>query len=135
MINNSVCTSYEQSKSLLELGLDPNTADMKYDPRWDIPVIISEYDYDNRLNYNPEHEITDIPAWSLSALLNVLPKYYSKENHQFCQSYKYDWIDGFYHFIYYDYQHGGRDNTISKSKNILDAAYEMVVYFLKKKLI
>lgn len=74
-MNNSVCTSYEQSKSLLELGLDPNTADMKYDPRWDIPVIISEYDYDSHLNYNPEYENTDIPAWSLSALLGLMPYY------------------------------------------------------------
>lgn len=73
-MNNSICTSYEQSKSLLELGMDPNTADMKYDPRWDIPVIISEYDYDNHLNYDPEFENTDIPAWSLTALLALMPK-------------------------------------------------------------
>lgn len=70
---NKICTSYEQSKSLLALGLDPNTADMKYDPRWDIPVIISEDDYDNHLNYDPEFENTDIPAWSLNTLWGLMP--------------------------------------------------------------
>lgn len=63
---NKICTSIEQSKKLLELGIDVNIADMLYrwhDERWycvpkDVPYPYSLKDM--------------IPAWSLSVLLNIL---------------------------------------------------------------
>ena len=74
-MSTDICTSIEQSKKLLSLGLDPSTADM-----W--------YSYYGNSKYNPTiaykgqqwflcqirnslHD--DIPCWSLTALLKLLP--------------------------------------------------------------
>lgn len=69
---NKICTNIEQSKKLLKLGLDINTADMYwyYDitPKqfYDTPWVMDE-------EFKPE---LDMPAWSLSALFALLPKHY-----------------------------------------------------------
>ena len=66
---NKICTSIEQSKKLIELGIDVNTADFmwEYDCNkeiyWDKPTIIPIDDY---------IFVNDIPAWSLSALLEFI---------------------------------------------------------------
>lgn len=63
-----IATSIEQSKKLIELGIDVNTADMDY-----IPFANDPKNYDCVINYwNNEHEDDWIPAWSLSALLELL---------------------------------------------------------------
>lgn len=68
---NKICTSIEQSKQLVDLGIDVNTADMcygidddtlKYD---DLPWLIPYHKYTNKEFY--------IPCWSLTALLNIVP--------------------------------------------------------------
>ena len=63
---NKICTSIEQSKKLIELGIDVNSADMVFhknlDGTYNLRVV------DNVLKY-------DIPAWSLSALLELMPSY------------------------------------------------------------
>lgn len=55
--NSQICTSVEQSKRLLELGLKPETADM--------------YIFDNEV-YIGKSNIDDLPAWSLHRLLCML---------------------------------------------------------------
>ena len=62
---NKICTSIEQSKKLIELGIDVNTADMYYDV--------------NNYGIQSKPEVTvgkvwskDIPCWSLAALLELL---------------------------------------------------------------
>lgn len=123
---NKICTDIEQSCRLLELGLDPNSSDMYY-----TPYPNDEYWYDIPNVGMATKEVNQLSAWSLTALLNITPKYFSKENHQFVQSYSYDHIDGCYHFIYRDYQHGGRSKYISKNKDLFDAAFEMVCWLLE----
>ena len=61
-------TTKEQSKHLIELGLDVKTADMYY-PEFDlvytkIPSIMDEDFYLD----------SDIPAWSLTALMEIMPE-------------------------------------------------------------
>ena len=68
-----ICTSIEQSKELMELGLDSKTADMLW-------INYCDDDQDYRLgvinNSTADIELNeDIPAWSLSALLEQLPLY------------------------------------------------------------
>lgn len=67
---NKICTSIEQSKKLIELGIDVNTADMFWDTaepnerRKPLVGPISDYcDMDDWA----------VPSWSLSALLSILP--------------------------------------------------------------
>ena len=64
---NKICTSLEQSNKLLELGLDMNTADMYW---WatSLRYYIEAMD-DGDFNEREGH----IPAWSLSALLDIVP--------------------------------------------------------------
>jgi hypothetical protein len=72
---NKICTSIEQSQKLLELGIDITTADMYYSYDYNI----KEYDDDTQII--PQSELgqhfslfpEDIPAWSLSALLDLMP--------------------------------------------------------------
>ena len=82
---NKICTSIEQSQKLIDLGIDINTADMRYG-------YIAPYDFSDRMyegGYDPtpyhkdffiknpmfstEEYDGELYAWSLSALLSVLP--------------------------------------------------------------
>lgn len=62
-----ICTSIEQSQHLLELGLDPKTADMCFEMEkgnWTLNV--------GRKSAQVNRGFA-IPAWSLDALLEVMP--------------------------------------------------------------
>lgn len=65
---DKICTSIEQSKKLIELGIDVNTADMYWWPT-SLRYYIETMD-DGDFNEDEEH----IRAWSLTALFNMLPK-------------------------------------------------------------
>lgn len=65
---NKICTSIEQSKKLLELGIDVNTADMYWDYDYDIQ---QEYKYCPRVMDEQFDDIC-IPAWSLTALVDCI---------------------------------------------------------------
>lgn len=68
MITN-ICTSIVQSRRLLKLGLDPNTADMCWP------------DYKRLVNYiifphfGKSDNKEDLPAWSLTSLLKIIKDY------------------------------------------------------------
>lgn len=66
---NKICTSIEQSKKLIELGIDVNTADMYYPNRVGIDNYALPIEYKNGLPLLSQ----EIPAWSLVALLGVIP--------------------------------------------------------------
>ncbi len=64
---DKMCTTIEQSQKLLELGIDVNTSDMY----WSLvnknnPPIVGKY--------CAEYGGMQLPAWSLSALLELMPK-------------------------------------------------------------
>ena len=71
-------TTIEQSKKLVELGLNPDTADMQY------LKIIRE----NDVKYIPELLLDDtecdIPCWSLGALMELMPKIQEDEDDGGC---------------------------------------------------
>lgn len=74
---NKICTSIEQSKKLIELGIDINTADLTI---LDLPIQGGDrFKYISiKLPNDTFPSITDgksekVPAWSLSALIQVLP--------------------------------------------------------------
>ena len=66
---NKICTSIEQSKKLIELGIDVNTADML----WTYDFVVNDINGLNVISDNFKPEENDIPAWSLSALLELIP--------------------------------------------------------------
>lgn len=65
---NKICTTIEQSKKLIELGVDVNTADMYWWYGGKIYYVEAIDDGD----FNKE---SDTPAWSLSALLELIPNW------------------------------------------------------------
>ena len=114
----NIATTIEQSRKLIELGLDPNSANMYYPylgagMYGDIPRVGFPIEYSGG---------RDIPAWSLSALLEVMPNEYQPLLRKECKWYMDAW-----------YEYG---NLIAGGcYEPLDAAYEMVCWLLEQGLI
>ena len=120
---NKICTSIEQSKKLIELGIDTNTADMCYFPLQGC---------NGNIHYNlfAHKEIIGIHSWSLSALLGLMPKLYEFENDpddggcqpNLCKG----WDINQWHIVY-------RPSIYITEwyENPIDAAFEMVVWLKK----
>ncbi len=110
---NKICTTIEQSQKLIELGIDVNTADMCYR--------IVAYNPDDIHVYQPYCFAgtleSDIPAWSLSALLDLMP---NVKGHypELCRGKQtgqyYMWIENTFDTQMFD--------------NPIDAAIEMIVW-------
>ena len=106
-----ICTSIEQSKKLLSLGLDPSTADMHYEDcteTFKLHASPSEYGYE----YN-------IPAWSLAALLELMPLYNGRTP-------RLAWCKGLYNCFYY------QGYSIGNPNSLVDAAFEMVCWLIEQ---
>lgn len=73
-MTTNIATTKEQSTRLLQCGVDPETADMFYQ----IPITISQKRQGEDILLIKKSDAalfdTDTPAWSLSALLGLLPK-------------------------------------------------------------
>jgi len=65
-----ICTSIEQSKKLLSLGLDPSSADMIY-----TMVNGQNTPFIRIVGETIEEDLGDIPAWSIAGLLELIPLY------------------------------------------------------------
>ena len=76
--NSSPCTSIEQSKRLLALGLKKETADMAY--LWygraedDTPLLMDK----PSIVYQGIMTTHDLPAWSLHRLIEMMPMYFKE---------------------------------------------------------
>ena len=104
---SKICTSQEQSKKLVELGIDVNTADMYYDA--------NSYGIQGK----PEVAVgkvwsKDIPAWSLTALIGLIPKFSLEKD--ISKNAGYELHDN-YNTTYYD--------------EPVDAAFEMICWLKK----
>ncbi len=123
---NKICTDLSQSKKLLELGFDVNTADM---------VWIEDYlgyDSDGKRKHGkyrlygdmliPAYGQDSVPAWSLNPLLNIIKNRKDCNKVELLSNYSSKWA---LTTTYYD--------SIWKEKEIIaedpiDAAFEMVVW-------
>lgn len=121
-MENRICTTIEQSEKLIELGIDPDTADMFYWYGEKNDVRIGTYDYHGGGYF-------DTPAWSLSALLGLMPKLYDEDdlNDGGCQpNLCKGWDNNLWHCVYRVdmYRTEWYDEPI-------DAAFDMVCWLLK----
>ena len=120
---NKICTDLIQSKKLIELGVDVNTADMWYQhigysitdgkekPKY-FPMVIRD---------NISNE--DIPAWSLSALLEFVPNgEKNDENYVDTESHS-----DFYICTYRNCWDGCIHSEYSK-ENLFDAVFGMICW-------
>lgn len=120
-------TSIEQSKKLLELGIDPLTSDMCYKTE-DVDYAETEDDYVLDLVCRPYSEYLKfvgpmglaykaIPCWSVGALMELMPMVNGREPHLI-------WTKGTYTCFYY------RGHSTTK-ETIIDACYEMMIWLLE----
>ena len=114
-----ICTSIDQSNKLIKLGIDVNTADMYYaflnriDKYATVPTVLDEEKY---------VFINDIPAWSLSALMDLMPNingHYPELCRGKLTGEYYMWIEGIF--------------DTQTFNNPIDSAFEMICWFLENK--
>ena len=145
-MESKICISIDQSKKLIELGIDVNSADMFWAP--DVNIIVAE-PYIIKTEDETLIPAYDgaIPAWSLSALLKLLPSEFEETGSFGTSKYKidirkYKSIDEMdvYQIAYGNYlignSMGWKDmiNTEWKEDPI-DAAFDMVCWLLENKKI
>lgn len=120
---NKICTSLEQSKKLVELGIDIFTADMYYDGYDRLPQ-----GYAYTLIFPNSFEY-DIPAWSLSALSNfILPYIMDDDGNNYKINISKDGLD---RWVAY-YKSGDLSIHIcEESKDLIDVIFEMVCWLLE----
>ena len=109
-MKNKICTSLEQSQKLIELGIDRKTSDMFY---W--------YGEKNVIRIGGKEKQSgyfDIPAWSLSALLKLIPKFSLEKDISNNAGYQ----------LHYNYDTTYYDDPI-------DAAFQMVCWLKENKKI
>lgn len=127
-------TTIEQSKKLVELGLNTKTADMYYfrdpTPAGDIMhptfIIVDEH-LRSRL---PEYDKGDIPCWSLGELLELMPHTICNETG--CATLRIH-KDSIYHVFY---KTSSRIGEMWCSKvNLIDAVFIMICWLLENNYI
>jgi len=114
-MENKICTTIEQSKKLIELGLDVNTADMHWQYIEEDDGQLQWFCFPKDFSINKEKSLV---AWSLSALFGLLPQNVQFDKNKDC--YVCSLFDEDNHFL----QDAIADNP-------LNAVYSMVVYLLE----
>lgn len=119
-------TTLEQSKKLVKLGLNPDTADMFYSRR---PTGKSEYSEFPDFKLEGRLEVftkVDLPCWSLGALLNVLKTRKDCNFITIHSSYSLKWI---LNTSYYELANWKEKETIGETP--IEAVYNMVCWLLE----
>ena len=115
-----VCTTIKQSRKLFELGIDIKTADMYYMYRhWEIDENTVGAQSDAHIGFNPDSYYGAdngktyhyVPAWSLTALLGLIPKFSLEKDVSGNEGYQLHYN---YNTIYYD--------------DPVDAAFDMICW-------
>lgn len=127
---NKICTTIEQSKKLVELGLDVNTADICWTNHL-FSALLSSW----RIESTPPQEYKNLldgfvvrgyliePAWSLGALMGLIPDKISINDESYYLYFTKKRVE-FRGPITWD----GQKTKSFEMDNILDAAFEMVVW-------
>ena len=156
-MKSKICTTIEQSKKLLEFGVDVKTADMFYadllidNKHKYIMYPLESYGFKTFKDTNKieSAKLKFIPTWSLSSLMNLLPSEFTEIGKYSTTTYtidirKYKFTDdtdlhqiayGNYK-VYEDGSSSWKDiiNTGEK-EDLLDAVFDMIVWLKENKKI
>ena len=105
--NTQICTTREQSKRLIELGLNPNTSDMHH-YRW------SEGYWDIQSCPSRGTNSSFIPAWSLHRLFAMICNYPTKEHFILDFSMVYDSMEDVYDSVIEVIESRIKENNFNK---------------------
>lgn len=125
-----IITTIEQSKTLIKLGLDKNTADMVTVHQEPYETSTEKFDGVHKVVFTPyktynnewrhKHKHTPyFPTWSLSVLLELMPPIDNLK----------PMIDLEGNSIYYS----GHNAPCTEGSTLMDAAFEMICWLLKNK--
>lgn len=122
-------TSIEQSKKLLELGLDSESADLYYS-RYGIELssnkVVDKKVLVGSLEVNTKRlSEEDIPCWSVGALMELMPKIRTNYGIMRPKSVKEEGSRFKYRF-YYEAKY-----YTDLKETVIDACYEMIVWLLE----
>lgn len=136
---NKICTSIEQSKKLMELGIDVNTADMCWSifkTSWgDMIYTIVAYPMLPNQGKGIEKTYEYLPAWSLSALFDILPNDEVTSTTVTRGGWNIEpakYLDIW--FAEYETENHGNDFSLS-ANNPIDAAFKMICQLKEKNLL
>jgi len=125
---NKICTSLEQSKKLIKLGIDISTADMFWHRKLDGTHSLRVDDIMLKL---------DTPAWSLSALLELMPPYLFEFERGIDLNIYPNLVGKAWHCSYMpnavENMKNDKFKQITNGDNPIDAAFEMIVWLKKNK--
>lgn len=124
-------TTIEQSKKLVEAGLDSNTADMFYVQKQGIPIIMNEC-------FSIE---LDLPCWSIGALIELMPAYittnYTIGSNLFIQRVGNSYGESGFRIYYKLDENAAYTDFITSYdyKNLIDAVFETILWLLENNYI
>jgi hypothetical protein len=108
--NSAICTSIDQSRRLLELGLKEETADMQYHIPYPMPYPIG-------------HKCVGFPAWSLHRLIEMMPENIAD-----------DWLGVSFDEV--TYYHGAGEEMIGwkfyKTGNVYNCCIDCIEWLIKE---
>ena len=122
---SQICTTIEQSKRLLELGLKKETADMVYQAIGVTPF-----------NKWKEHKIEEdfFPAWSLHRLLSIMPTTFKCYNEEYGEEFEM--------WLYIDMSKSVRYENFmmiwevfNKNEELYDNIIDCIEYLVKNELL
>ena len=106
---SKICTNIEQSKKLVELGIDVNSADMHWQYVEEDNGQLQWFYFPKDFSINQKESI---PAWSLTALMELMPEHFAL-----------DYIEN--KWMAYNTKFGTKSIN---ANNPLDAVFEMVCW-------
>lgn len=120
MGNNPICTSVEQSQMLIKLGVSEETADLHYTLRRNSEPRLALFN-----SALPSGMLNSIPAWSLSALVNLLPPFIEEKQVEYCLI-----ITATDRVVYWNPE---KENLFETTQyNLIDAVVETIIWLVNE---
>ena len=126
---NQICTNKEQSSRLLEAGVNPKTADMYLD-EFECPVAL-EY---RRIEGHVGQDMA-FPAWSLSALIDMMPKSYQDDIDGMIYYLSGNFVELMYASDKIEDEEGDKTYTCANSfnkENLMDNVIDAIEWLIKR---
>lgn len=122
MGNNPICTSVEQAQMLIKHGISEDTSDLYYILRRNSEPRLALFS-----TTLPSGMLNSIPAWSLSALINLLPEFIEFNGKNYCLLMLLNRV------VYWD---GNTTNVYEVTEgNLIDAVVNTILWLLEKNYI
>lgn len=126
---NQICTNKKQSSRLLEAGVRPDTADIYLD-EFELPVAF-EY---GRVENHVDQDMA-FPAWSLSKMIEILPKSYQDDIDGIIYYLSGNFVELMYASDKIEDEEGDKTYTCANSfnkENLMDNVVDAIEWLIKR---